>query len=592
MTMRSPFGRRRLNLLCTVGAAGLTGALFVAHTNPASEYELSIYAATPIWFWIGVSVAFTSALVTSFTANSRQYRFMGLFLGGLASASIVSLPIIRGYYLHGIHDSVTHVGYVRELAAGTMTPFDLLYPGIHSVATFINGLTGFHVWRSLLLVPAVIVVLYYVFVSLTAREILDTETATTVGAFSAYLLLPVHLLANTLTAHPSSQTILYAPVILFVLIRYLRDTDSRRRFASPLGILLLIVVFASILYHPQQALNVLILLSMISVVQFLASAITGRPWAGHRRVYAVTGLSVLAYFAWTLHSPTVFAVAEGAVESVRGYFVGSAPEAGSSVASQTSSLQAIGVDIWTIYMKLFFVNTIFVVLTVAILLAAFADRLNWFVADVHTIRYLGIGLLAMLPLFVFYFVGDVAAHYFRQAGFMMMIGTVLGAVTLAYVTSDPSNSRFRTGTRQLLIVSFMTLLVFSTLVIHSSPYVYHANQHVTEARVSGYDLAFEMTNDSAAMAGIRQKPERYYEALVDMNGTRQLDDTVNSTEIGRLQERKTGSWYLMMHSNTYEREIRAYKEYRYTQADLEGVGRQVGIDLVHSNGDAELYYVR
>jgi hypothetical protein len=100
-----------------------------------------------------------------------------------------------------------------------------------------------------------------------------------------------------------------------------------------------------------------------------------------------------------------------------------------------------------------------------------------------------------------------------------------------------------------------------------------------------------VTDDTAWMAGVRQEPQRYHEALVDIETSGRRDGGVNSTMLYRLQERRPGGWYLVMSQNTYEREVVAYREYRYTRADLAAVDIQPGVHRIHSNGDTELYHV-
>lgn len=582
-----------------VGFSGLTAGLVAAHANPATEYELSIYAGTPAAFWVGVSVAFLAALVLSFTASNGRYRLGGMVLGGLASTAVVSLSILRGYFFHGVHDPLTHAGYAREIANGTTMPADLLYPGVHTLGAFVSGATGYSVWRSMMLVTVVVVLVFYVSVPLVVGAIVDGDLATPVGAFSAFLLLPVHLVVgNSVHVHPSSQTIMIAPLALFLLVVYLRSPGTGGRFGvlTSAGLLLLLVTSAAILYHPQQALNLVTLLVAIGAIQFVARR-RGRilPRRSHRPVYSVAGVSVVLYLVWVVTYPGIVETGAGAVAATLSYFGGAPTTPGSAVGSQSGALRAIGVSLPLFYLKVFAVSTVYLVVSGLVLVAAFANRLgrtDSAVDATRLIRYLGVGLLVALPVFGLYFLGNVGVYYFRQAGFMLMIVTVLGAVGIAHSTEALSKRRLGTGVRLAVIGGFAVMLVLSSLVVYNSPHVHRANQHVTEARVGGYDLAFRTTPDDAFVAGVRQDPNRYYEALVDTSGSARLDGTVNSSQLHRLTERRDDDWYLMLSRNTYEREIIAYREYRFSRSDLAAVDRQVGVNRVHANGDTELYYVR
>lgn len=596
MDSKRQFSFRSASAIGAVGFWSLAGAVAVAHLNPATEYELSIYTATPVGFWIGVGIAFLSGAALAFAASNGELRVLGILLGGLASTAVVSLPIVRGYFFHGIHDSVTHVGITRELTAGAMYPHESFYPGIHTLATFIHGFTGFSLWRSLLVVSVVTVIVSFVFTALVVRELVGGEAGTAIGAFSAFLLIPIHQLAGTLHPHPSSQATLIAPLALFLLVGYLRSPNdgALAGLTTPVGLALLLALFASILYHPQHALNLITLFVAISLLQAVIIPRTDSlDWADHHSLHAITVVFVLAYAAWVSGSSGFLATISGAVTALSGYFEPSGTAAGSAVSSQASALRAIGSSLATMYVKLFLVSTVYIVLAGVTFFLAVSDSLRRriFETDASTmVYYLSSSLLGMLAIFLLYFFGNVGQYYFRQASFMMLIVVVLGAVALAYGVRQfdgISRNTFETG----LVVGFTVMFVLSTLVLFNSPYVNRATQHVTEAKVDGYETTFDVTNESAVLAGVRQEPQRYYEAVVDLRDNGNRDGTVDSTNITRLQDRQDGEWFLLISQNTYEREVIAYEEYRYSRADLTAPDNQADVNLVHTNGDTTLYHV-
>lgn len=583
---------RWASVIGAVGFWSLAGAVVIAHFDPATEYELSIYAATPAGFWVGVGVAFLCGAILAFNASNSEIRLLGVLLGGLASTAVVSLPIVRGYFFHGIHDSVTHVGIARELSAGTMLPHESFYPGIHTLAAFIRGFTDFSLWRSLMFVSVVMVVISFVFTTLLTGALVDGDDGTVVGAFSAFLLIPLHQLAATLHPHPSSQATLFAPLVLYLLVRYLRRSDDSSSLIGPMGVALFVALVAVILYHPQQALNLLILISVISLIQSVfRPKIDLFHWPTHRRIHTVTVPAILVYISWVASSSGFAATVAGALMSLEDYFTGTREVAGSAVQSQTSSLTEIGANLPVMYLKLFLVSTIFLLLAGITLAGTIIGVRQWrrLKPDTATlVWYFSFGLAGMFCVFLVYFFGNVGQYYFRQASFMMLVAVVIGSISIAYGINE-----LQTGiaVRQVAVVGFTILFVLSTLVLFNSPYIHRANQQVTEAKVSSYETTFRMTNETSYLAGIRQEPQRYYEALVGLQNNGRRDGTVNSTSIHQLQDRRAGSWYLIISQNTYEREIQAYEGLRYTEDDLTAVQRQSGVHRVHTSGDTTLYFV-
>jgi len=563
--------------------------------EPATGYELSIYAATPIGFWIGVGIAFAVALLVAVLSDHHRQRFVGLFLGGLASTAVISLPVIRGYFFNGLHDSMTHVGWAREMIAGTLMPYNIIYPSIHTVAIFLSGFTGSSLYWAVLSVPILVTVGFFIFVPLTVREIVGSSTATVVGAFSAFLLLPIHQLATTLHAHPSSQAIMFAPVVIFLLIRYLRTPDqvSWNWRLSPMKLFLLVAIFAIIVYHPQQALNILILLAVTGLIQHVARRRNAAArWTGHQPLYSVTVISMIAYIAWVIRSESFYSVLVGASSSVRDYFVESSTEAGTAVDSQTGAVESIS-SVELLYFKMFSVSTVFILLTGIVLIVALGRYFRQSETRTDTTPlfwYLGCGLVAMVSVFLIYFIGNVGVYYFRQAGFMMVVATILGASGIAYGLKISSRSRLRRVVQVSVICGFAIMLVFSGLLFYDSPHIHRAGQHITDAKVDAYEETHQITSPETRISGVRNNPERLYSAILEDEYERP-GGGVNSTEIRRLRELYDSDWYLVVSEDTYRREIDAYREYRYSRADLAAIENQPGVSLVYSNGDTELYAI-
>lgn len=595
MTRLAHSSDRSTEIVGLVGFVSLTGAVLLAHVNPATAYELSIYASTPTLFWVGIGVAYLSAAVVSFSATSALHRRFGLVLGGAGSFAIVALPLIRGYFYYGVNDAMTHAGVTRELVAGTLTPYGTAYPAVHTLAAFLSGVTGFSVWQSALLVPPVVALTFFIFVPLFVRAVVGGETALVVGAFTAFLLVPIHQFATNLFPHPSSQAVLFVPIILYLLVGYLRSPDSGHGSATAFSSIVLVTVGASILFHPMQALNVILLLVAFALVRFVAVRwSTTQSWWDHRSLTPVILLSVIAYVVWIIQSPSVVDTGGIIVVSLVEYVSGTSPGAGAGIGTQSSSLQSIGSSPVVIYLKLFTVSTLYIVAAVTLAVAVFTDRPAWLDDSADTRRLLlsllG-GLVLTAPIFGVYLFGNVGRYYFRQASFMMVVVTIIGAIAMTYGLLALSETRFQAGMKPAAVTVFVVLFVLSAMVFFNSPYLNLANQHVTDSRIDGYQTTFDVTDDSAAISSVVQEPDRYHDALDSVGNNPRLSGTLNDSELRDLQTQPGSEWYLILSRNTYEREVNTYREYRFSRASFESVGHQRDVNRVFSNGDTELYFV-
>ncbi|MFC7177456.1 ribbon-helix-helix domain-containing protein [Halosegnis marinus] len=413
--------------LLVAGFLALAGALAAAHTTPARGYELSIYAGTPLAFWVGTGVAVVAAVVALVVLDAAgALRGAALLLVSLAGFGVWALPVVRGYYYFGSGDALSHLGYAAEIAAGDLSTLDLLYPGLHTTGLAVSAVTGVRLGLAVELVVVAFLAAFLVFVPLCVRTLADGRAAVAVGAVAALLVLPVNNVSVHPVAHPTTQAILLAPALVYLLARY-ATAPTRGRSAAPYAVLLVVVGSSLVLLHPQQALNAVLLLAAVSGAQLAARRY--RPAhrvATHRLVAGPTVLLAALWVGWSVRHERV----SGSVEGVAASLAGGAAVA-DEATQRAGSLADLGGSIGELFVKLFGVSLVFVAVTgvVALLVRrrGFGSR-----SDRDALRaYLTVSLLPLAALFVVFFAASVTTQYFRHLGFLMVVATVVGAAGLA-----------------------------------------------------------------------------------------------------------------------------------------------------------------
>ncbi|WP_424019998.1 hypothetical protein ACOZ4N_20425 (plasmid) [Halorientalis pallida] len=578
----------------TVGFLALGVAVLVAYLQPSTAYELSIYAATPALFWAGVGVALSVALgVTVGVAGYRRVGGAGLAVG--AFVAVAALPLLRGYHFYGAADALTHLGYVRDIASGRTGVAEFFYPGVHTLALAISDGTGFSEERALLFVVFVTAVVFVTFVPLVVRAMVDSEFATSLGVFAGLLLLPInHVAVHYMEPHSMSQTILLFPLLLYLLVVSL-TSDAEGGLITRAGVLLALVSFATVLYHPLQAAMVLLLFGTVAGLQFVVRRV--RPThsiSGHRRVYGQTVFLAVAYALWTFGKPR-FRDTAGIVEGeLQSFLLGGGARAGAVVGRQSDSLAAVGSGLGDLFLRLFLVGAVF-----AAFAGLFAIRtvLARFEVPATGSQYLVGALFTFVPASLVLFVGDVSKLAFRLLGSTMVIVTVLGTVFLYRVVADSSGGTVNRAGRVAVIVVLAAMLAHSLAIVYASPYVYKANPQVTEAQVTGYENAFEMGASGIEYAGVRGGSGRYMQAIYGSDSVpdsldlayHQQRGTISGENMTRIAQRYDEDRYLVVSRRDVERELGAYGSLRYNRSQLTAVRTQPTVHRIRSNGAVDLY---
>ena len=594
-------GDRRSKSALIAGCLALTVAVLAAYTHPPTGYELSIYAGTPIGFWVAVSVALLVAATVSLSAASRPMRGLALGLGASAMLAVVALPLLRGYYFYGAGDSMTHLGWARDIATGSLSATNLLYPSIHTATVFLTEVTGLSLRHALLLVVVVFVAAFFVFVPLTVRAIAGDSRAVTLAALAALLLVPINHLGVQIDAHPTSQAIMFLPVVLYLLVTYTTRRDRRPNpisSISPAGTLFAVALLGMLFVHPQQTANVILLLGVVSVVQYVYRRYRpDHPIGTHRTVYAHTLMLAVAFLLWAPRFPR-------SSEVIRGILSGllSNPNTGKEIAQHGGSLTALGSSLGDLFLKLFLVSAVFALLAGLLGLGALLHRLDDRRASENAIvLYFTLGLVPVAGLFAVYFLGGAGTQYFRLLGFMMAVATVLGSLALHRGLGWFSSVVSARTVRVVAIAFFVVLLALSVPTVFRSGYIYQPSQQVTQAQVQGYQTAFQYRSPGVYYTGIRASGSRFGDML---HGTTESSSiwwkqyahwnqrsAPNGFTARSLRASYTTDEYLVVTSTNRAAELRLYHGFRYPRRSFDALESSPHIDRVEDDAGVGVYLV-
>jgi hypothetical protein len=591
-TTTSPTVRYRAAL--TLGFLCVTAALVAGYRNPATGYELSVYAAAPTTFWVGVGAALLLAVaVVVSIPDDDVLSNAGLALAATAVLAVVGLPVLRGYAFHGGGDSLTHLGWAREIHSGVLRPDELLYPAIHIIGNFLFELGGVELTRGLVVLPAVVFpAVSVVFFGLCLRAISDSRWAFPVGVLVGLLFIPINLVSVHVLAHPSSQAILFAPVVLFLLFRHLTSVSKRFVLLTPFGALLGIATVGMVLVHPQETLGVLLLLFAIVTTQALARRYAPtNPLAVYSGVGVHAALLSVVLVAW-------IAVHERA--SSRAVFIVESLLAGGETLTETTSagtsVAALGGSFELLFLKLFAGTIVVGLLALVATYGAFRRRFRELTPTDPVVGYLTAALVPLGVGFLVIFFAAQGDHYFRILGFITVPVTLVGGLGLTRLVSNAEKRLTRRHLSAALGAFFVAVLLVQLVTVHASPYVFKANQQVTDQSLEGHDVTFEYHDGETPLLGTRLGSWRYIEAHYGFTAARgDLDFPGFRTGIpgpvfnDNLTTFYETDRYIAVTESDRVAEVELYDEFRYSETGFERLDRSSRIHRLQDNGEYQLY---
>ncbi len=587
-------------IVILLGFVALGVGILSAYQRPATGFELSTYAHTPLLFWVCSCFAIAASVLIVFSTSDRRSRVLGGWLGGFAMTTIVAVPIVRGYHYLGDGDALSHFGTTMDINAGLMAMSQSRYPMVHTIGSVLHDATGLALPHVLLLVVLTFIIVFFVFVPLSVRELTGDTTTTYLGLFSGLLLLPLNHLSPSIYIHPTSQALMYAPAFLFVFFLLYRGRTWR------LSLLFVTLAVFFVMLHPQQAANMVLFSLTIAVIQVGSHVYYGDGFARYRE--------------WILPEATVFAVAFwlwvqnlvafwSSLESV--YMIPfEETQAAETTATRSLSLTAVGGSLPEVFFKLFLVSLLFALLTVMLMVWQFPQSKRWLRSRIHSdtmtsdggtvqtnVKYIFYGLFAVGALFIIYLVGGISDQYFRHLGMLMVFASILGAIALGQILTYLS-ARYSLPTgRRAIAVFFVLCLALSIPVVFTSPYIFYSSNHVTEMQMSGYETTFDHQSNEIAFEDIRSSTSRYGNAILGRDIPSEAYYQRDEPNVpDRFADRNLpayydGPAYLPVPESDRVRDPVLWRGFRFSHEDFAYLDTDPEINRVQSNGGYDLYLV-
>jgi hypothetical protein len=576
-------GSWTLRVALVVGYLALTLGVLVARATPAPGYDPSIYTSTPVTYWIGAVLAVVVGLSAA-VLGDRTTRALGIALAGLTTVSFLGLPFLRGMYYYGSGD--------------------LIYPGGHSLGIFLAQTMGVPVRHGMMYTMLAMSVLSLVFVPLAVSTVVRDGRAVGFAVFTAMLMLPVNNISTHPGFHSYTLTTLYFPFVLYLTFKHITrgaDDATLPSWLSAASLVSPIALGAVVFYHPQVAINILILLTTVFAVGYAVRRRSGSTGETNHRLLAGQVLVLgVVFVAWAVQHQQTFIFAENLSESVSSFLV--TGEGAADIAQDRSeSAGSLNVNLWLLFAKLFGVSLLYVVAAGGLVLQTIRGGLGDGNNDSGmAVTYIGFSALTLGPFFAAQFVGNVSSYFFRHLGFAMVLVGVLGAIALYKVAAE-YGSVLSTGGRAASVLLAVLVLTGSLVAFYPSPYIYLPSAESPQSQFVGYNATFQHRAEDVPIAKVRISPGRFADALNAPMPDRlmwspteeEFNSTENVTRFRGNNETDHPGYYLVVSERDREREVDGFHGIRYQAEDFERINgtNDPRFALVQTNGDYRLYYI-
>ena len=517
----------------------LTIAIIIAWLNPATSYEVSIYASTPLFFWIALIFGYIVSFVLILCAACNFclppcLAYSKYILLGLCTVALTSLFIIRGHFVYDISSDVgSHVATLNNILSSGFT--DVLYPSGFIETASLHLMTGVDQYY-LMNINSLLYLLIFIFgIYLFIKEICEKKGERYLSLFITCMFIfgsSVYMTGRLYFSMyiPYLMSFMLFPLFAYILYRYLRSVTQNKSIFY----ISIILLFAMLNTHILIFLAAILLIIAVVIQEIIKSYRCSHSYTSTDKANSIKNTiyflknnsKIISLFSLTIISTILFLVR--AIDSGRYISLTYTLKSiliddvdSSKYASLTNQAAdfVISNNIYTTYeiFEIIFsqIGLLIIICISYLLIIPFLYRQikekHCYINMISLFTFLiSVAVLWTIPLIM-----NAGYGSWRFTLFVTLIGIpILGILLYNYLEHFFNNI---TKIRYLYIIMFILIIcsvsVLGIISYYPSPYSATTSHQTTYSTLDGADFYISNINSDYEQIGSYFRPYRYALAL-------------------------------------------------------------------------------
>ena len=573
--------------------------LIYAHNAPATGYESSIYASTPMILWVSIIIAMicgVSIIVYSVYRNleNKMTWLIGVLLVAFFYVIAISIYQIRGYFAWVINgDPATHVLLVKEILDTGHVSATLIYPIMHIYSAEIVKFTNVDLITLEKLLPVFFLLIFILFVYVLARSVFPNKGQAILVTLVSFIFLP-----GTSSFYPNLLANCLFPFFLFMLVKLFGKNKLNWI------LLLLIAIFLYPGFHILPTFIVAVMLGTF-LVAALAFKLFNKKYKSGLFIY---GLLLIVLATWSTVWITSFGIWDFTISSTYQLLTWGGTSYASSLSSQMTQAQSSGYNVLNYILEQEGVLIVFVLIAMMIFPIAWkelhAKRTDILLLFYPSLIMIGACTAAMYfihivfgPLRLLFYILVICALFVGFAFFKLLekVKTYQSTALHYFVTCA-------------MIVAIVILFINGLSVLYPSPYSLQESFQTTKEEVYGMtmlldyrNLNFDIINTNLAywrFAQIILSPEEIQAQNIPVSVPSIYSQAApyhfgydNHTTFAASYTDKAYLLVTQRDRTVYTDIFPAMANNRFTAADFNQLPGDLSLYRIYTNGEFDSYYV-
>lgn len=557
-------------------------ALITIAKNPTTGYEISIYDSSFNELAIIVASSLGAIIYVYFIDKERKiFITLVLILVIMNNFILLSLPGLRGYIIQGDIDSLTHLGFMKDIIQKGNSNY-IIYPISYFLIISIYLLSNIMPIQTSAYIGPIFSILYSIYIYLLSKKISNSHNQSIFILLSSLTFL---FLGFEAELKPQFLSLIIIPIFLYFLF-------SKQLFGTKIILILLVILVQ--FFHPLTSVYFVVSISLIILYMLITKEkyVAATSYNNYKNLLLI---GIISFILWIYNFQIWNFQINRLYKMINGDF--SSPI--NNVESSFVKLKLTIFDIVEIFIRMYGHILIFGIISIIFILYYFKFREKDSKKDL--INILIILFISGLTIQMLIVGGGIDLNIFRGLNYVVVL-TPLFVGSFLYQLKE----KFTKG----LIISIIILLIISlswligVFGIFPSPYIKMPNVQVTKADIHGADWFFKYKNSNVSYIG-GYIYVRFSHLILGINATSirkndpthweyMLPDHFNYDKINIMGENFTEDMFMPI--SIYDKLLYTTGPWkpvgRFTNKDFDNISYDVSIDNLYDNGAMNIYYIR
>jgi hypothetical protein len=518
MDNTSMFSRERFYKILSITSFFLilVVLIIILHVDPASSYEFSIYDAYPWYFWVLIlSVMMCGQVVmigSAITQTKKNFWLFGFYAILISNAILLFMPMIRGYYIYGNGDPLTHVGLMKDILQ-TSSILANHYPIDHLLGVIILLFSGLSLTNVIFFIPPFFSFFFLFSLYFVGKSIFKNKIELIIFLILSPIIM-IGILGLMFT--PNAQAFSLIPLVLYLAFRMYNNRNTNKYH-----FLLILIGCLLVFYHPLVAIIVILILCIMQIMQYILEKYEKKILKKVNYIYAAL-IMLIVFSVWSTYiSLLIWAMEPFAARIFGNEHIESEFQENVNLVSQ------VNVDpiyilklIFNIYGQSILLG-ILSLLCIGLILKSFKNqrtKLNFYngisVLGYSVFFMLSIGMVISASRF-----GFVRIYNFATIFSLLLIP--MGLYLFFYINQNEKTLSRKTIIKMLSIF-FIIFCVsyFSIFNLYASPIIKAPNLQVSKSDYIGMTTFFTYRNESLPILELGMVSFRFSDAIYGFSARR------------------------------------------------------------------------